>query len=360
MKPPSQPRLAVAAIFKNEGPYILEWVAFHRVMGADRFFIADNNSSDETTEILGKLAAAGIVTHIPFPTPPDADRPPQLLAYEKILADHAGDADWIAFIDADEFLVPRSPRRISLGSIVSDLDPGPEVGAIVVNWALYGSSGHKEAGPEPVIERFTRRAKREDQRNFFYKSIIRPGHYDGAALKNSHYFSLKEGSRTVHVDGTPLIDAPERAKCFSAEVIWKPLRVNHYVVKSWEEFYHRKRTRGRGMRVNEFRNEAFFRHHDRNEIQDPVPDWLVAAAAAERRRLEALIAAGVPDQPAAVPAGGSWKRSVAGLLGRTGGAVETAQALRPSAGSGAEGRECAGEDRPDLAGHAAGSGQRPR
>ena len=83
------PHLAVAAIFKNEGPYILEWVACHRVMGVDRFFIADNNSTDETTNILGTLAAAGIVTHIPFPTPLDAERPPQLLAYEKILADHS-------------------------------------------------------------------------------------------------------------------------------------------------------------------------------------------------------------------------------------------------------------------------------
>ena len=41
------PRLAIGAIVKNEGPYLLEWIAFHRVVGVDRFFIADNASTDE-------------------------------------------------------------------------------------------------------------------------------------------------------------------------------------------------------------------------------------------------------------------------------------------------------------------------
>ena len=80
------PRLAVGAIFKNEGPYVLEWVAFHRVLGIERFFIADNNSSDETTVLLAALARAGIVDHLPFPSVPG--QPPQPLAYEEILRRH--------------------------------------------------------------------------------------------------------------------------------------------------------------------------------------------------------------------------------------------------------------------------------
>ena len=97
-------RLAIAAIFKNEAPYILEWIAFHRFVEIDHFFIADNNSDDGTTELLAALDRAGIVTHIPFPGKPD--EAPQLPAYREIMRRHKNDADWFAFIDGDEFLLP--------------------------------------------------------------------------------------------------------------------------------------------------------------------------------------------------------------------------------------------------------------
>ena len=65
MTPPASPdaspetseaglRLAIGAIFKNEGPYILEWIAFHRAVGVDRFFIADN-ASDETIGAISRV-----------------------------------------------------------------------------------------------------------------------------------------------------------------------------------------------------------------------------------------------------------------------------------------------------------------
>lgn len=38
--------LSIAAILKNEQPYILEWLAYHMVLGIEDFYIADNISSD--------------------------------------------------------------------------------------------------------------------------------------------------------------------------------------------------------------------------------------------------------------------------------------------------------------------------
>jgi len=93
---PTGPRLAIGAIVNNEGPYLLEWIAYHRIVGIDRFFIADNASTDEGPGLLAALAAAGIVRHLPFP-----DRPgvrPQLPAYAEILHRCGGEADWIAFL----------------------------------------------------------------------------------------------------------------------------------------------------------------------------------------------------------------------------------------------------------------------
>src|SRR5947209_4668609 len=38
--------LAICAIFKDEAPYLAEWVTFHRLMGVDRFYLYDNRSTD--------------------------------------------------------------------------------------------------------------------------------------------------------------------------------------------------------------------------------------------------------------------------------------------------------------------------
>ena len=280
-------RLAVAAIFKNEGPYIHEWIAHHRALGVARFFIADNGSTDETTATLAALAAAGIVDHLPFPTP--AGRPPQQAAYERIVRRYGGEAEWIAFLDGDEFLVPAPPHR-ALAAVIAALDPPPDVGAIAVNWAVYGSSGHREGGRAPVVERFTRRAARSQPVNGYYKSIVRPGAVRGN-VPNPHHFPLKDGFRTVHADGSAVTNLPGRPAGLSGRIVWEPLRINHYIVKSWDEFYHRKLARGRAAKAHARRDATFFDAVDHNAVVDPMPDWLRVAAGEERRRVEALLAA---------------------------------------------------------------------
>ena len=53
------PRVAIAAIFRNEHPYVLEWIAHHRALGVAQFYIADNVSDDGTSELLQALDALG-------------------------------------------------------------------------------------------------------------------------------------------------------------------------------------------------------------------------------------------------------------------------------------------------------------
>jgi hypothetical protein len=46
---------SVVAIVRDEGPYLAEWVAFHRLQGFDRFLIYDNESSDDGPELAESL-----------------------------------------------------------------------------------------------------------------------------------------------------------------------------------------------------------------------------------------------------------------------------------------------------------------
>ena len=292
------PRLAIGAIVKNEAPYLLEWIAFHRVLGVTRFFIADNGSDDGGGALLAALDAAGLVRHLPFP-----DRPgvrPQLPAYRAILAAHGHEADWIAFIDADEFLLPAcgpaGAFQDALPRFVARLGADASVGAVAVNWALYGSSGRLEAGPGLVVERFARRAEQGlFPANHHFKSILRTaaGPEPGG---NPHAFRLPDPWRTVQADGRDLAPHPLGINGLSREVVWGPLRLNHYVVKSREEFLTRKLPRGRAT-TDRLRAPGFFEVHDRNEVADPVDPALARATRRERARIAAGSSAASASTP---------------------------------------------------------------
>ena len=59
--------LAVAAIAKNEGPYIKEWIEFYVKQGVTHFLIYDNDSTDNLEDILQPFIAQGLVTYKKLP-----------------------------------------------------------------------------------------------------------------------------------------------------------------------------------------------------------------------------------------------------------------------------------------------------
>lgn len=278
-------RISIAAILKNECPYILEWIAYHRVIGIDWFFIADNASDDGSTELLCTLHNAGIITRIPHPPLPGVA--PQLPAYKEIMRRHKDDADWTAFIDADEFLFVTDGEN-SIRPFMAEVDQDTSIGAIGVNWAVYGSSGHVHASPELVIERFSKRAEKEWIANAHYKSIVRNKAWAGTH-RNPHLFFLSNGYRLAHPTGGTIEPHPTRGEGLSADIIWDRLRLNHYVVKSKSEFMHRKRKRGRATTTTEVRNEKFFNEHDQNDVTDAMPGWLISETKKEVEKLMSLL-----------------------------------------------------------------------
>lgn len=293
------PRLAIGAIFKNEGPYILEWIAHHRAVGIDAMVIVDNDSDDGSGALLAELDRRGIVRSFTYRTEPGVA--PQLPAYARILARHASEANWFAFIDADEFIVP-APGAHAIGSAFAALAADPAVGAIAVNWAVYGSSFQADREPGLVCERFSRRAVHQASVNHHYKSIVRASALVEGHPVNPHHFQLGPGYRYVHADGSELVEHPRRGPGLSAKTVWTPLRINHYVVKSREEFFRRKQPRGRAAQFGGRRPDAFFEQHDRNDQYDPLPESLVRRVEEEleilSRELGDCAAAWLPAKPA--------------------------------------------------------------
>jgi hypothetical protein len=260
--PHELPRLGVAAIVKNELDALPEWIAFHLAVGVSHFLMADNDSTDGTLGYLRELEALGLVTLIQVPT--QDDEKPQLQAYAELLASCPGDLDLLAFVDADEFLLPLEAGsagdalvlRRWLGQRFAD----PEVSALALHWACFGSAGERFRGDGLVVERFTWRASRTFRTNRHYKSVVRPSRV--RQFLNPHHAKLTAG--IYHSSqGQPLDASPERPGV-SRPICWEGARVNHYIVKSVEEFVRGKALRGSAATPGHHKGQDYFDRYDRN------------------------------------------------------------------------------------------------
>ena len=98
--------LAICAIFRNEAPYLQEWIEFHRLAGIEKFHLYQNRSDDNFETVLRPYIDEGLVELIDWPREP----PCQMEAYADFISRHSGEPWWVAFIDCDEFL-SRLPMR---------------------------------------------------------------------------------------------------------------------------------------------------------------------------------------------------------------------------------------------------------
>ncbi len=144
--------LAITCV-KNEGAFVLEWLAHHRTCGFTDFLVFSNDCSDGTDAMLDRLAAMGWLTHVRNAGPQDegpqwsglklADKHPVLRA-----------ADWVLFCDIDEFVNIHVGDR-TVRSLRAAL---PDATAIALTWRMFGNAGVVDYTDMPITETFTRAA----------------------------------------------------------------------------------------------------------------------------------------------------------------------------------------------------------
>ena len=118
-------KLGLVGIVRNEAPYLLEWIAHHRVLGFDRIVIYDNNSNDASWRILQRLAKAGEIDAVYWHVRPHVHK--QASAYNHALARLRDGLEWCLFADLDEFLM--LDDGVSIDAI---LPADPTIGAVAL------------------------------------------------------------------------------------------------------------------------------------------------------------------------------------------------------------------------------------
>jgi Glycosyltransferase family 92 len=202
--------LAVCAIFREEAPFLDEWISFHVGVGATHFYLYNNFSTDHFNDVLQPWIARGIVTLIEWPVPVG-----QFSAYRDCIKRTRRSCRWVAFIDIDEFLF--SPQTIDIRTILrryQDL-PGLEV------WqAFYGSGGHDARPQMPVTEAYLKRAP---LMRTTVKTIADPRQVYKVGVHQFKYWwgdALDPARRNVVKHQEPVLDL---------------LRINHYWSRSMED-----------------------------------------------------------------------------------------------------------------------------
>jgi Glycosyltransferase family 92 len=295
--PTTELYLAICAIFRDEAPYLAEWITFHQLVGVEHFFLYDNNSTDDCAAVLRPFITAGTVTLEQWPIP--FHEKAQRQAYSHCLESVRGRVRWLACIDIDEFLF--APDSDNLAVTLTDYEAWP---GVVVHWQNYGSAGRLEPSGEPVIERFPWRARTTWIRNRKVKSIVDPART--VAPSGVHHFCYVGGALAVDETKTPVrtkprapytkrlkplyarlgpllrhIDPYSAANIDSKRICVERLRINHYPVKSYQECHNKmtlKQEKGRYTDID------YFAYHDRNEVYDTVIQRYLPAL---RQRLQA-------------------------------------------------------------------------
>ncbi len=208
--------LGIAAIYRWEAPNLREWVAFHRLVGVERFFLYDNASDDEHLEALAPFIEDGSVTVHDWPVFPG-----QGSAYDHALAAHGDEVRWMAFLDVDEFLF--SPAGRPLPEVLRAYEQHP---GVCVSRAWMGTSGHQTRPEGLILANFSSRLHLPEP-NRAVKSIVDPARV--ARRVNEHWFEYAEGAPPVDEHHQPL-DSWTRD-----ELTFDVLRINHYFSKSEEE-----------------------------------------------------------------------------------------------------------------------------
>ncbi|MDU8945827.1 glycosyltransferase family 2 protein [Ovoidimarina sediminis] len=284
MSDTSPQRFVIVTTMKNEGAFMLEWIAYSRSIGFTDFVIFTNDCEDGTDKIAARLDDLGIATHVPNRLKPGVS--PQRKALRRArFQEVVKSADWLMSADVDEFL----NIRVGSGHLSDLMDAVGNVDAISICWKLFGNGGHTAYRRGFVTEQFFRCAPENRFPNFRargVKTLFRnSGKFARMGVHRPRLCDPPEPCIWVDGGGNPVSEAfQHRGWKASPGFTHDYARLHHYAVRSVESFLV-KRDRGRTNHVNVDQGLEYWRHMNANHRPDKSILERLSAARLEYGRL---------------------------------------------------------------------------
>lgn len=269
---------------KNEGPFMLEWVAFNRVIGFSDFLIYTNDCDDGTDRIAMRLEEMGLAKHRKNAFKQGGR--PQRAALKAARSEAAYKAaDWLMCLDCDEFL----NVRVGEGHLDDLFAAIGHADAVSTCWKLFGNSGHVAYRDDFMIDQFVHcceEGKFPNYRARGLKTLVRNNDRLKKLKIHCPEFNGDESSVTwVDGGGQPMPASYFQKGWKAADTFAHDLvRLHHYAVRSVESFLV-KRDRGRVNHTAEDQGITYWKNMNYNLAKDESLRPLVPALRAEVDKL---------------------------------------------------------------------------
>lgn len=232
--------ISICAIFKDEGLSLKEWIEYHLIIGVEHFYLYNNFSSDNYSDILQPYIDKNIITLTDWPIA----SPSQVKAYQHFHDNFWSETQWVAFIDIDEYICPKYHDNLKEFLIQYQTYP-----SIVIYWKQFGSSENIQHDDSKLIT---------EQYIIAWEKF-----YDyGKTIFNTSFEVYEFSSKYIHelcaktsIFSHKMLIPPinefkyfvhfrcNRIGCFN-DIKDFTIQINHYFTKSYTDFFVTKRKRG--------------------------------------------------------------------------------------------------------------------
>ena len=287
-------RVAIITTMKNEGPFILEWLAYHRAIGVQDFLVYTNDCTDGTDTMLQLLERKGIVQHRENPFRESGLKPQHAALQAGEKEPLIQDCGWGICMDVDEFINIKIGNG-TLPALFAAMDAAmPGANLISLTWRLFGNAEVHGYQDRFLIEQFDRCAPemiRKPHQAWGFKTLYR--NIDifkklGVHRPKGLIPDLWDRVRWLNGSGRAMPRAMFRNGWRSTTETYGYdwVQLNHYAVRSAESFLV-KRDRGRVNHVDRDQGLNYWFRMNHNVEQDGSIQRMIPAARAEFDRLMA-------------------------------------------------------------------------
>lgn len=219
---------AICAIVKNERRYIQEWAAWHLARGFEHIYVFEDYGSESHADLFNDEPRVTVQTLEAYGIPNHHSSGTQHALYNQFIADcrEKQTAEWVAFIDVDEFI--DFSEDYDLHRLCAEHATAP---GLLLAWKCYNASGHIKRPEGMVTEAYTELAPQfttDRQVMWNIKSIANVQRCN--SMSSVHHVIGAENT-----EGCTNIHGP---------LSYKKAWLRHYFTKSFEDYCDRMFTRG--------------------------------------------------------------------------------------------------------------------
>jgi len=269
---------------KDEAPFLLEWVAYHHLIGVNDIIVFSNDCTDGTNLMLERLDELGLVRHLTNPSV-YTERPKHHLQVIKYINtwDRLARSDWVVSLDVDEFIVVNAGQ----GMLANLFEAAGEANLISMSQHNFGCGGVEQFEDRLQIDQFryawdqespyNGRTNRRGTKTLTHRSA-------GARAWHNHspvFHRQKVGQvRPVNGSGAQIeVDLTRDVKALGApDYGFGLVQLNHYALRSMEAFLLKK-ARGNANHETRSADLTYWRRYDHNDLRDDRAAGLLPAVA---------------------------------------------------------------------------------